>query len=192
MDGWLVCEWRPWCWTLWSTVVSGAWPSASSVIKPQQNVLVEPQSLWERNCHFLWLAVQNSDIIQGKWEVTPPHLSRDSNYVRLWPFWSPFKISWFSSLHRMDGNRGGISVMLLLLFWGCMWALLSATPIYQLLCLTIDLTFTLSPHTPTDVSHRWEWWMDVYFIEHYMSLMGGNILSVAVNFLCPYFGWTGQ
>lgn len=66
------------------------------------------------------------------------------------------------------------------------------THISQLLCLTIDLTFTLSPHTPTDVSHRWEGWMDVYFIQHYMSLMGGNILSVAVNFLCPYFGWTGQ
>lgn len=66
------------------------------------------------------------------------------------------------------------------------------TLVSQLLCLTIDLTFTLSPHTPTDVSHRWEWWMDVYFIEHYMSLMGGNILSVAVKFLCPYFRWTGQ
>lgn len=136
MDGWLVCEWRPWCWTLWITVVSGAWPLASSVIKPQLSVLVEPQTLWERNCHFLWLAVQNSDIIQGKWEVTPPRLGRDSNYVRLWPFWWPFKIPWFSSLHWMDGNRGGISVMLLLLFWGCMWSLSSATPMYPNCCVS--------------------------------------------------------
>lgn len=75
----------------------------------------------------------------------PPRLGRSSNYVRLWPFWSPFKIPCCSLLHGRDGNRGGISLMLLPLFWGHMWAPgICHTPVSQLVCLTVGQTFTPS------------------------------------------------
>lgn len=74
----------------------------------------------------------------------PPRLSRGSNYVQLLPFWSPFKIRCFSSLNRRDGNSGGISLMLLFLFWGNVGPGICRTPVSQLVCRTIGLTFTLS------------------------------------------------
>lgn len=93
----------------------------------------------KRNCHFLWHAFLDQDIIHGKLEVMPPHHCRGSNYLQLPSFWSTVKIQCFSWLHSSAENSGGISLLLFFRFRGKMWSLRKPIP-----CVTTAVSLQYS------------------------------------------------